>query len=231
MTEVHFEKTINVEEMLAGFQYTSSNSGPAMMISADDGDIDKIYSLLKENENHYKIYLKNEIPEYYHFSKSPMISEILLVADMGWAVITNNDVKWMKPENYNGNHGYDNHHLDMHGIFIASGPEFKNNYNHLVHQERVDWEVHSEKGWSRLVGLVKILNDRRLAEQKVPVKKTARIAQAQVNATVGDLVGNYELVKQQIEKGKAQDADIVVLPELVMTACLTPNLRAKSDSN
>jgi predicted AlkP superfamily pyrophosphatase or phosphodiesterase len=128
LTEVHFEKIINVEEMLEGYQFTHSNSGPAMMISADDADIEKIYSILKMNENHYKVYLKNDIPDYYHFSKSPMISEILLVADIGWAVITNKNLKWMKPENYNGNHGYDNHHLDMHGVFIAAGPQFKNNY-------------------------------------------------------------------------------------------------------
>jgi len=128
MTEVHFKKIINVEEILEGYRFVSSNNGPAMMISADDGDIEKIYSLLKKNENHYKVYLKNDIPPYYHFSKSPMISEILLVAEMGWAVITNKDLEWMKPENYNGNHGYDNHHLDMQGVFIAGGPNFKNGY-------------------------------------------------------------------------------------------------------
>jgi predicted AlkP superfamily pyrophosphatase or phosphodiesterase len=128
MTEVHFEKIINVKEMLEGYQFVSSNNGPAMMISADDDDIEKIYSLLKKNENHYKVYLKKDIPLFYNFSKSPMISEILLVAEMGWAVVTNKDLKWMKPEKYKGNHGYDNNHLDMHGVFVAAGPQFKNDY-------------------------------------------------------------------------------------------------------
>jgi len=127
MTEVNFEKVINVEEMLDVYQFTSANSGPAMMISADD-DIEKIYSLLKKNENHYKVYKKKDIPSYFHFSKSPMISEILLIAELGWAVITNEDLKWVKPKKYNGNHGYDNNQLDLHGIFIAGGPQFKNNY-------------------------------------------------------------------------------------------------------
>jgi predicted AlkP superfamily pyrophosphatase or phosphodiesterase len=27
-----------------------------------------------------------------------------------------------------GNHGYDNNHTDMHGVFIAKGPSFKENY-------------------------------------------------------------------------------------------------------
>ena len=72
--------------------------------------------------------MRNEIPEYFHFSKSYLISEILVVADIGWALITNKELKWMKPENYNGNHGYDNNYLDMHGIFVASGPQFKSGY-------------------------------------------------------------------------------------------------------
>ena len=49
ITEVHFEKLINAEEILEGYRFVSSNSGPAMMISADDGDIEKIYSQLKKN--------------------------------------------------------------------------------------------------------------------------------------------------------------------------------------
>lgn len=128
MTEVNYEKTINIEEMLKDYNFTASNSGPVMMISADENDIEQIYSMLKKNDRHYKVYLKNDIPQYYHFSKSPLISEILLVAEIGWAVITNRDLRWMKSDNYNGNHGYDNHHLDMHGIFVASGPQFKMNY-------------------------------------------------------------------------------------------------------
>lgn len=128
MTEVNSERIINVEKILEEYQFVSSNNGPVMMISAEKKDIEDIYSLLKKNENHYKVYYKNDIPRYYHFSKSPMISEIVLVAEMGWAVVTNKDLKWIKPENYNGNHGYDNNHLDMHGIFVASGPQFKHHY-------------------------------------------------------------------------------------------------------
>jgi predicted AlkP superfamily pyrophosphatase or phosphodiesterase len=128
MTKVNSERIINVEKILEEYQFVSSNNGPVMMISAEKKDIEDIYSLLKKNENHYKVYYKNDIPRYYHFSKSPMISEIVLVAEMGWAVVTNKDLKWIKPENYNGNHGYDNNHLDMHGIFVASGPQFKHHY-------------------------------------------------------------------------------------------------------
>ena len=128
MTEVSTKKTINVEEMLEGYQFASSNSGPAMMIQPNEDELEQVYLILKENANHYKVYKKEEIPGFYHLSQSPMISDILLVADLGWSVIVTKNLDWMKPDRYKGNHGYDNHQLDMHGIFIAAGPRFKNNY-------------------------------------------------------------------------------------------------------
>ncbi|MEX0791319.1 MAG: nitrilase-related carbon-nitrogen hydrolase, partial [Actinomycetota bacterium] len=44
-----------------------------------------------------------------------------------------------------------------------------------------------------------------------------RIALAQVNPTIGDLPGNTALVQQYIEKAKAAGADVVALPEMVVT--------------
>jgi predicted AlkP superfamily pyrophosphatase or phosphodiesterase len=48
---------------------------------------------------------------------------------LGWSTVINENLKWIKPESFNGNHGYDNTELDMHGIFIASGPIFKNSFS------------------------------------------------------------------------------------------------------
>ncbi len=44
-----------------------------------------------------------------------------------------------------------------------------------------------------------------------------RIALAQVNPTVGDLAGNRRLVEEAAAKAAAERADVVVLPELVLT--------------
>lgn len=45
----------------------------------------------------------------------------------------------------------------------------------------------------------------------------ARVALAQVNPTVGDLVGNAALVRGAVAEAAAQGADIVVFPEMVLT--------------
>ncbi|MDP6977707.1 MAG: NAD+ synthase [Myxococcota bacterium] len=44
-----------------------------------------------------------------------------------------------------------------------------------------------------------------------------KIALAQVNPTVGDLTGNRKLVEQAAERAKQQGAELVVLPEMVLT--------------
>jgi predicted AlkP superfamily pyrophosphatase or phosphodiesterase len=69
------------------------------------------------------------MPEYLHFKSNPYISDLIIVADLGWSVLVNESYKWINSENYNGNHGYDHTELDMHGIFVAAGPEFKNNFS------------------------------------------------------------------------------------------------------
>ena len=42
--------------------------------------------------------------------------------------MTKKDLERNKKNYSKGNHGYDNNQLDMHGIFFASGPQFKSNY-------------------------------------------------------------------------------------------------------
>ena len=45
---------------------------------------------------------------------------------MGWSLVGNKKSDWYA--NTKGNHGYDNNHTDMHGIFLATGPAFKSGY-------------------------------------------------------------------------------------------------------
>jgi NAD+ synthase (glutamine-hydrolysing) len=48
------------------------------------------------------------------------------------------------------------------------------------------------------------------------MKKNLRIALAQINCTVGDLEGNCQKIKENIQKAKRYNTDIVVFPELVV---------------
>ncbi len=129
MSQLDPEKVINIEEILSEFEYKIVDDGPFMFIFPEEKDSEKIHSLLKENENNFKAYYKTEIPSHFNFSSSHLLSDIFLLAEPGWSLITNRSSRIYKTENpIRGNHGYDNFHLDMHGIFYAIGPSFKEGY-------------------------------------------------------------------------------------------------------
>jgi predicted AlkP superfamily pyrophosphatase or phosphodiesterase len=109
-------------------QYTGG--GSFLLIRPPEGKIDAAYALLKKKANFYRVYLREEVPDFFHFSDHPFIPPIVLIADMGWSLHTNHSLEKLLRKGYGtgGNHGYDNHHLDMHGIFYAMGPAFKKGY-------------------------------------------------------------------------------------------------------
>ncbi len=76
-------------------------------------------------------YLKDEIPERWHYRNNRCIPEILVVADDRWSLITkphataegertHEETFWQR-----GSHGYDHAVETMHAIFYARGPAFK----------------------------------------------------------------------------------------------------------
>jgi ectonucleotide pyrophosphatase/phosphodiesterase family member 5 len=126
MTEVSPERTINIEKIAGSAHARFYDDGPVMMVQPSGEDPEKLYTLLKKNENHYRVYNREEIPEYYHYSDNPYITPIVVIADLGWTLVTDKGVEWLSQEK--GNHGYDNNQTDMQGIFIAEGPAFKSKY-------------------------------------------------------------------------------------------------------
>ena len=50
-----------------------------------------------------------------------------------------------------------------------------------------------------------------------PILRRMRVALAQVNPTIGDLRGNRRLVEEAAAKAASERADLVVLPEMVLT--------------
>jgi predicted AlkP superfamily pyrophosphatase or phosphodiesterase len=126
MTDITQEKSINIENMIAEYKCRFMDDGPFLQVEPSSDNLMEVYEILKRNESHYKVYLKKNVPDYFHYNKNPLTFSILLVADIGWSLMTNRKSDWISKSK--GNHGYDNNHLDMHGIFIADGPSFKDGY-------------------------------------------------------------------------------------------------------
>jgi len=72
---------------------------------------------------HTTVWASENIPERYHYGSNPRTLDFVLLADSAWAVALSGD-----PIYYKGAHGYDNNNTDMHAIFYATGPAFKQAY-------------------------------------------------------------------------------------------------------
>jgi len=116
---------------------------------------------------------------------------------------------------------------DLDGIFVGvpqgKGLEQKRNYNR-IRAEGAAIEITDPKGFKRLTSLIKVLNARREDRERHMVIKKVRMAMAQFNPTVGDLLGNFNRMVQHIETAKSKQADIVVFPELAVTGYLPGDL-------
>ncbi|KAL9137286.1 MAG: hypothetical protein Q9175_001512 [Cornicularia normoerica] len=93
--------------------------------------------LLAESQSsgNFEVYLKENMPERYHFSNNDRIAPLWVIPNTGWAIVhkKNFDVKEAKAkgEIYNpkGLHGYDHEHPLMRAIFVARGPAFPHQPN------------------------------------------------------------------------------------------------------
>jgi len=97
---------------------------PNFLLKVKDGYLDTAYSILS-NIEHIQAWKHDEVPEYLNYGHNPRTMDIVIVADSSWTV------EWKERNSYGlGAHGYDNTNSDMHAIFYALGPVFKENYKH-----------------------------------------------------------------------------------------------------
>lgn len=127
MEDVSDDRTIDIKDLLGDQNCIYDNQITFVMIYEKGNNIDDLYQFLKQREDHFTVYKKNEIPDYLNYSRHPFISSILLIADPGW-IFVEKDKQDKYKYSLKATHGWDNYWINMHGIFIAGGPSFKENY-------------------------------------------------------------------------------------------------------
>ena len=129
MAEISSERTVDLSAYTDMSQIIQEGSGPyAFLYSKKKNIIEPAVDQLK-NAEHISVYLKNEIPDRYHFKNHHRIKDALIVADEGWyiqnqAISSSSTAGEYIPTG--GTHGYDNQLKSMHALFIAQGSAFKN---------------------------------------------------------------------------------------------------------
>ncbi|XP_070541284.1 ectonucleotide pyrophosphatase/phosphodiesterase family member 5-like [Ptychodera flava] len=102
--------------------------GPVMNILPVENKIMDVYNSLNGKHPNLTVYLKEDIPEHWHYRNNRRIQPILIVCDEGWEIFANLSSMSEFRLNLPGNHGYDNRLMSMKAIFVARGPGFKKNY-------------------------------------------------------------------------------------------------------
>lgn len=130
MTKTDQDKVILLPEIFDSQIPEFSGSGPLIQFHVGDKtEKDRVYQQLKSREKNFRVYYREEFPRYYHYNHHPFLGDIIALADLGYSFIRDQDrLAKMSTPYSKGDHGYDNHALDMHGIFFARGPDFKEGY-------------------------------------------------------------------------------------------------------
>jgi predicted AlkP superfamily pyrophosphatase or phosphodiesterase len=87
---------------------------------------DSLYQVLKEKEDHFKVYKRSEFPARWHYNH-PRSGDLLIVADPGY-YIQEVTAAWNKSsaKNVFGAHGFGPEVVkEMQGIFYAKGPNIE----------------------------------------------------------------------------------------------------------
>ena len=127
MTEVDTKNTLKLPPGVDTSKfYIPAEGNLVEMYAKDKVDVYPAYQLLKKNENNYKVYLKSNVPKYWHYGEKDdvknRIGDIIIVSE--WPKVFNLRNRKISP----GWHGYDPKKVaDMEAIFYAWGPAFKNN--------------------------------------------------------------------------------------------------------
>jgi len=74
---------------------------------------------------HITVWKHGEVPDSLHYGTNPRTLDFILVADSAWQFSLTDKIL-----RTGGAHGYNPYNTDMHGIFFARGPAFRQNYRH-----------------------------------------------------------------------------------------------------
>jgi predicted AlkP superfamily pyrophosphatase or phosphodiesterase len=126
MAQLSQDRLVFLDDYLDPTNLKILNWYPVLDIWCEESDVDSIYNLIHDKNEHLSIYNREEVPEYLHYSNNSRIAPIIGILDNGWSLTSHNYLNEHQSYYNGGTHGYDPAHSDMNAFFLAHGPAFKN---------------------------------------------------------------------------------------------------------
>lgn len=104
------------------------DSAPIVGLNARPGvPVQSIVDALADKHPAMHVFTRDTLPEQHRLRAHPRVADVIGIVDDGWHPTTK---AWLTRNegnggNLGGNHGYEPRHRSMHGLFVASGPQFK----------------------------------------------------------------------------------------------------------
>jgi len=119
-----------LEDILDLSRIRRINGGnPVITLEPESAYADEAYRLLR-SAAHLKVWTRDELPYRYHYGTHVRTPGLIVEADSAYGLEVRRKEKGEgRKDTYGlGTHGYDPWNKDMHGIFYAIGPAFKENF-------------------------------------------------------------------------------------------------------
>jgi len=128
MAELSADKVVLIDQIIDVTRIQMVDWTPVSMINFTDSTYaEEATAKLKAAEQEmegFRVFTKDEIPEYWHVKNHPRTTDLIVVADNGWQITSRNRLNFFIQGLPAGTHGFDNKEKDMQGIFVAHGPNF-----------------------------------------------------------------------------------------------------------
>ena len=111
--------------------------------------VDSVYMALSKAPG-IKVWKPAEVPSYLNYGTNPRVGDLIVVADSAWSITLNHP----KSDFTGGTHGYDIRNTDVHAIFYAAGPDFKQGFIQPAFQN-----IHIYSLLAHLLGIIPAKTD------------------------------------------------------------------------
>lgn len=165
MIDLSEEKIIELDKIVNMDHIERIIWGPLTMIQPKSGKEAEIYETLKAQEEFYRVYKKENIPDRYHLKNSRRVSDIVLIADLGYTILDSKNREQFIKSLPRGTHGYDPNEKAMHAFFLARGSAFKQDTTVEAFQN-----IHLYELMNHLMGTEPAPNDGSLDSVRVILK-------------------------------------------------------------
>jgi len=128
MADTGAARTVRLGDLIDTKGIRVGFTGPvtSLHLGPEAGDATSVRERLNQKLTHGRAYLRDELPERYHFNGTPRAGDIVVIMDEGWMLATSIFNRATLQREW-GEHGWDPDLPSMKAIFLIAGPGVRSN--------------------------------------------------------------------------------------------------------